>query len=228
MPESENAGIEQHVLYMTELEPGLIELHTLSPPRGPAPQRNPNIADQPVWAPAVEQIVISAFAGRDVCFILGQPPIEWSDVELDRLGSRITTMQSGQHTFRLAVAEHVSRTALAEAAASQDFRYGGLLIAAIPHHSDERVSKLLTTLARAGAQFPDWKEWIRLPRETIASIHRAQIEAKLASNEEFMECVNDGEQLDWYHPQPAALARCRAELEAWAAQQGWQFISRLA
>ena len=38
MLEPEHTGVEQPVLYMTEHEPGLIELRTLSAPRGPAPQ----------------------------------------------------------------------------------------------------------------------------------------------------------------------------------------------
>jgi hypothetical protein len=67
-----------------------------------------------------------------------------------------------------------------------------------------------------------------LPREAIESLLQTQIEAKLRSNEEFVECVDDGEQLDWYHPQPAALDSCRAGLEAWAAQHGWRFQIRHA
>ncbi len=228
MLEPEHTGVEQPVLYMTEHEPGLIELRTLSAPRGPAPQRRPDFSGEPAWALAVEQLVVSAFAGRDVCFIVDQPPIEWSDVELEQLGGRMTALQSGTYEFRLVFAEIVSPAVLARAAASQDFRAGGLLIAAVPEHPAERIRDFLIALKHSGSGFPPWKEWIRLPRDEIDSLLHAQLEAKLACNEEFMECVNDGEQINWYHPQPAALGRCRAELQAWAVGHGWRFEANAA
>lgn len=209
MPEPEHSGAERHTLAMTQLEPGLVELQLISPSRGAAP----GIGAEPSWSLAVKQIVESAFAGRNVCFVAYHPPIAWSDLQLEHLTGRVETLRAGELDFRLGFAERVSRAVLAEAAESQDFRHGGLLIAAIAEYPSERIRHFLAALEQAGAHFPEHKEWIRLPRDELEAMLRTQIEAKLRSNQEWIECVNDGEQLNWYHPQPAAFSACRAELD---------------
>jgi hypothetical protein len=212
----------QHVLKLTELHSALLEMGLTSQPA--SAEAAPQVADEATWSMTIERMAQAVFAGRDVCFIAFEPRLAWADLNLENLSRRSKTVQRGNLTYTVAFAERVSRHVLAEAATSQDFRHGGLLIAAIPEYPDQGITHFLDTLAQANAGFPAWEEWIRLPRAEITAILQQQIETKLGSNKEFMECVNDGERVHWYHPQPTVLTACLEELRAVAAAQGWQVV----
>lgn len=217
---ADSSGTRQ-ILTLTQLQPALIELRLTSPQVESSATKSPRVVE-PMWSVAIELIVQAAFAGRDVCFIALEPRLEWRDLDLEDVSRRIKTVQCDNISCTLAFAERVSRDELAEVARSQDFRHGGLLIATLQEQPGQRITDFLDALSQASRRFPAWKEWIHLPPDEVTSILHEQTNAKISSNEEFMECVDDGERVYWFHPRLEALTVCIEALQAATIEHDWR------
>lgn len=212
----------RYTLRLTETPPQRIELELLTEVVG-LEQWSPNqLPYEAGWEEAIACLVCERFAGQDVCLIGYDPPLEWGDLILQEMRVERQLLSVGRTTYDVGFLAQAPAETLTRVAQSEEFRHAALHIAALPLGNRPRLTNFLTALQRSTAHFPPWQKRLHLTPDEVRHLYAIEMEEKLKSNEEFMECDEDGDTVAWYRPAPEKLAQCVTALQAFAIRRGWQ------